>query len=148
MVVLTLSDPLTDRAQDAKRAIARIYRLQATLGARSRLSKQSSSILRNLVSLMMRRESDAILAPVVPKDARSSQSFGAHHSSAGPHLLSVRETLSMPLGAQLNINGDVPQSWNADASHFASRLDDSLASVQKGISSSCHGHIRKTDCKF
>jgi hypothetical protein len=148
MVVLTLSDPLTNRAQDAKRAIARIYRLQATLGARSRLSKQSSSILRNLVSLMMRRESDAILAPVVPKDARPSRSTGIHHSSAGPHLLSVRETLSMPLGAQLNTNGDVPQSWDVDASNIASRLDDSLASVQKGSCSSCHGHIRKTNRRF
>jgi hypothetical protein len=147
MVVLTLSDPLTNRAQDAKRAIARIYRLQATLGARSRLSKQSSSILRNLVSLMMRRESDAILAPVVPKNARPSRSTGTNQPSAGPQILSVRETLSMPLGAQLNTDADAPQSWDVDASHFASRLDDSLASVQKGTCSSCDGNVPKTDRK-
>lgn len=139
MVVLSLSDPLTNRAQEAKRAIARIYRLQATLGARSTLSKQSSSILRNLVNLLMRRESNAILAPVVPKDTRGSQHSGTHHSSAGPHHLSVRETMSMPLGAQLSSNGDVPQSWDMDGSQFASRIDDSLASVQKGI---CHLHFQ------
>lgn len=133
MVVLSLSDPLTNRAQEAKRAIARIYRLQATLGARSTLSKQSSSVLRNLVNLMMRRESDAILAPVVPKNARPNRLAGTHHSSAGPHSLSVRDTMSMPFGAQLSTNGDIPQSWDVDASQFASRIDDSLASVQKGI---------------
>ena len=132
MVVLSLSDPLTNRAQEAKRAIARIYRLQATLGARSTLSKQSSSILRSLVNLMMRRESEAILAPVVPKSARFHQTSGTPHSSAGPQALSVRETMSMPLGAQMSTSGQNPQSWDADASNLASRLDDSLASVQKG----------------
>lgn len=134
MVVLSLSDPLTNRAQEAKRAIARIYRLQATLGARSTLSKQSSGILRNLVSLMMRRESDAILAPVVPKAAYDPHRTGTHHSSADSHALSVRETMSMPLGAQLGTSGHVAQSWDADALHLASRLDASLASVQKGSS--------------
>jgi len=138
MVVLSLSDPLTNRAQEAKRAIARIYRLQATLGARSTLSKQSNSILRSLVALMMRRESEAILAPVVPKGSRANQVSGTHHSPVGPHSLSVRETMSMPLGAQMSMNGQVLQSRDADASNLASRLDDSLASVQKGICS-LHG---------
>ena len=133
MVVLSLSDPLTNRAQEAKRAIARIYRLQATLGARSTLSKQSSSILRSLVNLMMRRESEAILAPVVPRGTRVHQGSGMHHSSAGPNALSVRETMSMPLGAQMSTSGHGPHSWDVDSSHLASRLDDSLASVQKGI---------------
>jgi hypothetical protein len=135
MVVLSLSDPLTNRAQEAKRAIARIYRLQATLGARSTLSKQSSSILRSLVNLMMRRESEAILAPVVPKGVRTHQTSGTSSTSAGSQTLSVRETMSMPLGAQLSTNGHLPQSWNADGSNLASRLDDSLVSVQKGICS-------------
>ena len=132
MVVLSLSDPLTNRAQEAKRAIARIYRLQATLGARSTLSKQSSSILRSLVNLMMRRESEAILAPVVPNSAGFDQASGIHQSSTGTQALSVRETMSMPLGAQMSASGHNPQSWDANASHLASRLDDSLASVQKG----------------
>jgi hypothetical protein len=136
MVVLSLSDPLTNRAQEAKRAIARIYRLQATLGARSTLSKQSSSILRSLVNLMMRRESEAILAPVVPKGMRVNQASGTQHPSVGPQTLSVRDTMSLPLGAQMSTSGHNSQSLAADASNLASRLDDSLASVQKGNYSS------------
>jgi hypothetical protein len=136
MVVLSLSDPLTNRAQEAKRAIARIYRLQATLGARSTLSKQSSSILRSLVNLMMRRESEAILAPVVPKNARVNQGPGTQHPSAGSQAPSVRDTMSLPLGAQMSKSGHNSQSWAVDASNLASRLDDSLASVHKGNYSS------------
>lgn len=134
MVVLSLLDPLANRAQEAKRAIARIYRLQATLGTRSTLSKQSSSVLRSLVSLLMRRESDAILAPMVSRRVSSAQpSHGTSEATPSVHTLSVRETLSMPLGAHLSHNGHGQEGWDAEASQFASRLDDSLASVQKGM---------------
>jgi len=133
MVVLSLLDPLANRAQEAKRAIARIYRLQATLGARSTLSKQSSSVLRSLVSLLMRRESDAILAPMVSRRVSVAQQ-PSQSSEPNPtlHTLSVRETLSMPLGAHFSPSGYGPEGCDAQASQFASRLDDSLASVQKG----------------
>jgi hypothetical protein len=40
------------------------------------------------------------------------------------------------LGAQMSTSGHDPQSWAAEASNLASRLDDSLASVQKGNYSS------------
>lgn len=132
MVVLSLLDPLANRAQEAKRAIARIYRLQATLGARSTLSKQSSSVLRSLVSLLMRRESDAILAPMVSRRASAAQPSQSSEPTSSLHTLSVRETLSMPLGAHLSPGGQISQGREVEASHFASRLDDSLASVQKG----------------
>ena len=132
MVVLSLLDPLANQAQEAKRAIARIYRLQATLGARSTLSKQSSSVLRSLVNLLMRRESDAILAPMVSKRVSGVQHSQSSGAASAVHTLSVRETLSMPLGAHLSPSGHVPQGWDTEATQFASRLDDSLASVQKG----------------
>jgi hypothetical protein len=132
MVVLSLLDPLANRAQEAKRAIARIYRLQATLGTRSTLSKQSSSVLRSLVSLLMRRESDAILAPMVSRRVSVAQPSQSGEANASLHTLSVRETLSMPLGAHLSPSGYGLEGWDAEASQFASRLDDSLASVQKG----------------
>ena len=132
MVVLSLLDPLANRAQEAKRAIARIYRLQATLGARSTLSKQSSSVLRSLVSLLMRRESDAILAPMVSRRVSVAQPSQSGEANPSLQTLSVRETLSMPLGAHLSPSGYGLEGWGAEASQFASRLDDSLASVQKG----------------
>lgn len=121
MVVLALSDPLSDRAQEAKRAIARIHRLQSRLGAHSTLSKRSLVILRNLVVLLSQRESDAILAPM------------GESSLSATGTMSVRDTLAMPIGGSSDVapaNG-LPQSNTADT-QYASRLDDSLASVQRG----------------
>lgn len=121
MVVLALSDPLSDRAQEAKRAIARIHRLQSRLGAHSTLSKRSLVILRNLVVLLSQRESDAILAPM------------GESTLPATGRMSVRDTLAMPIGGSTDgapTNG-LQQSTNADT-QYASRLDDSLASVQRG----------------
>ena len=124
MVVVALSDPLTDKAQEAKRAVARIYRLQETLGTRSTLSQQSSSVLRSLVQLLLKRETDAILEPTIQSDTQPSR------------RMSVRDALSVPLGQDLG-GGDLPISSQLNKGlGLASRLNHSLATVQKGISSS------------
>ena len=123
MVVVALSDPLTDKAQEAKRAVARIYRLQETLGTRSTLSQQSSSILRSLVQLLLKRETDAILAPAMQSDVQSSR------------RMSVRDALSVPLGQNLGIGGIPTSSQSNKGLGLASRLNHSLATVQKGMAS-------------
>ncbi|KAL4977170.1 hypothetical protein BDW66DRAFT_165894 [Aspergillus desertorum] len=78
--VMALSDPLSDTAQVVKRTITRILRLQYLLGRRSALSKQSTTILKRVVTLLLRRESEAILA------SQTYQGFG--------HL-SVEDTLRL-----------------------------------------------------
>ncbi|KAL1642402.1 hypothetical protein SLS58_005476 [Diplodia intermedia] len=65
MVVCALSDPLSDRAQEAKRNITRIYRLQELLGYRSKLPMQSSVILQDVIRVLLNREAEAMLTSVV-----------------------------------------------------------------------------------
>ena len=133
MVVVALSDPLTDKAQEAKRAVARIYRLQETLGARSTLSKQSSSVLRSLVELLLRRESEAILAPMEQSDMPQSRHISPGFDQPESNRISVRDALSMPFGPNVG-RVEYPISSQTGATlGLASRLNDSLATVQKGM---------------
>jgi hypothetical protein len=132
MIVLALSDPLTDRAQEAKRAVARIYRLQGRLGARSKLSMRSLVVLRNIVVLLSQRESDAILAPAVPNEYETERLTGDPFPTA-MRTMSVRDTLTMPIGAPLGATSRKALQAPATAdTQLALRLDDSLASVQRG----------------
>lgn len=87
LVVMALSDPLADRSQEAKRAVARIYRILTALGNRSALSQQTSHVLRSLIQLLIDRESNAILAP-----GNCGLLFGTNRSN-----VSVRDALSQPL---------------------------------------------------
>nr|OQO19750.1 hypothetical protein B0A51_11821 [Rachicladosporium sp. CCFEE 5018] len=132
MVVISLSDPLMDRTQEAKRAIARIYRLQETLGERSTLSKQSTRILRSLVHLLLRRESDVILAPLVSRqdDSGTTSSTSTAWQSRIPPL-SVRDTLAAPLGTRWTQENTADGSGWQHATTMP--LDDSLAFVQRAI---------------
>ncbi|KAF2718786.1 hypothetical protein K431DRAFT_230181 [Polychaeton citri CBS 116435] len=134
MVVLALLDPLGDRAQQAKRAVARIYRLQAMLGSRSALSKQSSEVLSTLVQLLLRRESETILAPVTQKSSGINSATGTppRHGEVGS--FTVHEALAVPLGADF----DAPTAHNlmppgGEYTTLASRLGTSLATVQRGM---------------
>lgn len=129
MVVVALSDPLTDKAQEAKRAVARIYRLQETLGARSTLSKQSSSVLRSLVQLLLRRETDAMLPPMNDIGVRDSDHDSSRPDGSNVVQVTVRDALSMPFGQDFR---RTEGSKNFAQDGLASRLNRSLATVQKG----------------
>lgn len=143
MIVLALSDPLTNRAQEAKRAVARIYRLQGRLGARSKLSTRSLVVLRNLVVLLSQRESDAILAPAVPNGYETERLTG-DLSPTAMRTMSVRDTLTMPIGASLNAaSRKAPQAPATADTQLAVRLDDSLASVQRAITGHANMNINK-----
>ncbi|KAH8698849.1 putative C6 transcription factor [Talaromyces proteolyticus] len=128
LAIMALSDPLSDTAQVVKRTITRILRLQDLLGRRSALSKQSTTVLKNVVVLLLRRESEAILAPITKRTQQQS-----HQTLAGPSFMSVEDTLRLPLDATLNVS-DLPEGGQAcpDLS-MAHRLNESLASVQYAL---------------
>lgn len=130
MVVMALSDPLSDKAQEVKRITTRIFRLQDLFGRRSKLSMQSSTILKNVVQLLLRRENEAIFAPV-PASKRTEEVTETTPSST-TGLLSVRETLNLPLGLPQDF--DFPQLEN-NVSNILTEpsFNQSLASVQKGM---------------
>ncbi|KAK3618088.1 hypothetical protein LTR22_026496 [Elasticomyces elasticus] len=131
MVVLALSDPLHDRAQQAKRAVTRIYRLQLKLGNRSVLSKQSSQVIHTLVELLLRREREAILEPFPTNGTASSEGI------VGPSTMPTRRGSAEFSQFQPAPGGGVDeQDWmnaNISNSNMAMRLDSSLESVQKGM---------------
>jgi hypothetical protein len=132
LAVMALSEPLSDMAQDIKRTITRILRLQDLLGKRSALSKQSTLVLRNVVILLLRRESATIFAPISSANKHphaQSQQDSIHNES-----MSVEDTLRLPLNPTLDSRhqhlGD--QTWMPPSR--ADRLNESLTSVQYGMS--------------
>lgn len=131
MIVLALSDPLTDSAQEAKRAIARIYRLQGALGARSSLSKRSLVVLRDLILLLSRRESESMLANVT-WDSGTALGHSNEADLQASHR-SIQEALGMPLGT-LNSRPqqDILHSAEISSLQPHSRFDQGLDSVQRG----------------
>ena len=120
-------------AREAKRAVARIYRLQETLGSRSTLSEQSSRVLRSLVELLLRRESDAILAPVAQVENIPSRDDQSQVNQSNPTRPSVQDALSMPLGARFDQVDNATVAQANKGLGLASRLNHSLATVQKSI---------------
>ncbi|KAJ5980950.1 hypothetical protein N7481_008248 [Penicillium waksmanii] len=128
LAVMALSEPLSDMAQDIKRTITRILRLQDLLGKRSALSKQSTLVLRNVVILLLHRESATIFAPISGANRQpraQSQPDSIYHET-----MSVEDTLRLPLNPTLDSRhqnlGD--QTWLPPSR--ADRLNESLTSVQ------------------
>lgn len=136
LAVMAISEPLSDTAQEIKRTITRILRLQDLLGRRSALSKQSTAVLKNVITMLLNRESAAMLAPITG----ASQSIGhqALQNAADPSSMSVEDTLRLPLNATLDSHyhptGD--QRWPGLSR--ADRLNESLTSVK-------HGELRSWD---
>lgn len=129
MVVMALSDPLSDKAQEVKRITTRIFRLQDAFGRRSKLSMQSSLILKKVVELLLRREKEAIFAPV-PASRRQEAAETTPSSTVG--LLSVRDTLNLPLGF-LQESGHAQMVNDHSNVYTDLSFNHSLASVQKGM---------------
>lgn len=132
LAVMALSEPLSNTAQDAKRTITRILRLQDLLGKRSALSKQSTTVLKNVVTMLLRRESIAMLAPIAGTNPQMNPQ--ACQNSTDPSLRSVEDTLRLPLDALLDEQADPlvgSQGGWPDASR-THRLNESLTSVQNG----------------
>ena len=119
MAVIAFSDPLSDRAQDIKRAVTRIFRLQEVLGKRSQLSMQSTAVLRDVIQMLLRREADAMLGDITPVQ------------SGAP---TVEDALRF--AAPLPWNGLNDRSASQNQSQYVADrimgLDESLASLQRG----------------
>ena len=133
LISLALSDPLSDRTQGVKRTITRIFHLQKLLGQRSALSSQSSVVLKNLICLLLQREGEAMLAPVASAPAK----VGLHVQQqlqvpANYGLMSVEDTLRFPLEAAANRSDPEIDRQGWLNLSLAQRLNQSLASVQRG----------------
>jgi len=134
LAVMALSEPLSNTAQDVKRTITRILRLQDLLGKRSALSKQSTTVLKNVVTMLLRRESAAMLAPITGANQSTGQQSDKDKQHLGePCCMSVEDTLRLPLDASLELSDPLAgsQGW-LDVSR-AHRLNESLTSVQCGM---------------
>lgn len=138
MVVMALSDPLSDRAQEVKRTITRIFRLQQLLGRRSKLSMQSSIVLRNVIHLLLRREAEAILDPVGFTQLFDGSDTATQVIPHSTSFLSVKETLSLPVNVPLSSDIRNPEFQEHAGLDRASRLNKSLATVQRGADAAFH----------
>ncbi|KAI4620075.1 hypothetical protein J4E89_004360 [Alternaria sp. Ai002NY15] len=116
MAVLALSDPLSDRAQEVKRTITRIFRLQELLGKKTQLSMQSNAVLKDVIQMLLRREADAIFGE-----------SDVTRSHTGTAQMSVEDTLRLP--TQLPSSGHNRQQQSTVDS--MQRVHESMASVQR-----------------
>ncbi|KAH0600132.1 hypothetical protein MHUMG1_01128 [Metarhizium humberi] len=150
LILLALSDPLSDRAQKLKRTITRVLRLQQLLGKQSALSKQSGFVLQNLISLLLKREEEAMLGRPTPgprrvgnEEARQSRvpinraspvSWARHQSSplGGPNMITQHDSAA--------------QVWPNLA--VAQQLNESLTSVQQGWYKALRFGIHSADILF
>jgi hypothetical protein len=126
LAVMALSEPLSNTAQEVKRTITRILRLQDLLGRRSALSKQSTAVLKNVVIMLLRRESAAMLAPI------TGASQPMIETQACSSSISVEDTLRMPLDAALDSRNILTGDQRLPDLSRADRLNHSLTSVQHG----------------
>jgi hypothetical protein len=132
MAVLALSDPLSDRAQEVKRSITRIYRLQELLGKKTELSMQSNVVLKDVIHMLLQREADAMLQPVLGGERHVANDESPTQVASGALLMSVEDTLRLPMHlptSNPNMRQGRRQHTTADKTL---RLNESLASVQRG----------------
>ncbi|GKZ20512.1 hypothetical protein AbraIFM66951_005836 [Aspergillus brasiliensis] len=139
LAVMALSDPLSDTTQVAKRTITRILRLQSLLGERSALSRQSTTVLKNVVTLILRRESETILAPVTGNSKQEG-----HTSATGSAPISVEDTLRLPLDATVTQTDNSLRRTTWPEYGRIHRLNESLASVQNVIPSGKDGGFHES----
>ncbi|KAF2683178.1 hypothetical protein K458DRAFT_51601 [Lentithecium fluviatile CBS 122367] len=130
LAVLALSDPLSDRAQEVKRTITRIFRLQELLGKRTTLSVQSNIVLKDIIHMVSRREVDAMLAPIVPSETHAAGDSDSTLVQPDALLMSVEDTLRLPVQLPLEPTKITPDNHQYNLADRALRLNESLASVQ------------------
>ncbi|KAH6639228.1 putative C6 transcription factor [Boeremia exigua] len=132
MAVLALSDPLSDRAQHVKRTITRTFRLQEVLGKKTQLSVQSNNVLKDVIHMLLRREADAMLSPIMTSDQQSALGNTSTVPEQAPTLMSVEETLRLPVQLPMGTATNHTRHRRSTADR-AMRLNESLASVQQAF---------------
>lgn len=134
LIVCALTDPLSDNAQEAKRNITRIARLQEALAQRSQLALQSSTVLRSMIAMVLEREGEAMLASVRPVHDRGEVA-GCSPQQTPP--FSVEDALRRPLTLFEDRTGHEAAALGAGQYvDEGRRLNESLESVHKGESRS------------
>ncbi|KAJ4989316.1 C6 transcription factor [Stagonosporopsis vannaccii] len=133
MAVLALSDPLSDRAQQVKRTITRIFRLQELLGKKTQLSVQSNHVLKDVIHMLLRREADAMLAPIITSDEQSAPNNTSMAPEQPSTLMSVEETLRLPMHLPIATSARQHTQRHYSTADRAMRLNESLASVQQAF---------------
>lgn len=133
MVVYALSDLLSDRAQEAKRNLTRIYRLEDLLGTRSSLSRQSSVILQDVIQLLLDRESQEMLGPVYSEGGQDGDMTLVSHKSTAEKVLHEPP----PGRQQCSFGGGPDMSTNPGLGEIL-RLNRSLSFVQRGMCTNRH----------
>jgi hypothetical protein len=132
MAILALSDPLSDRAQEVKRSITRIYRLQELLAKKTELSMQSNAVLKDVIHMLLQREADAMLQPVLgSKNHVVNDQDSAQVHPAAP-LLSVEDTLRLPMHLPSSYTSIWQDRGRSNTTEKTLVLNESLASVQRG----------------
>ncbi|OOQ81968.1 C6 transcription factor [Penicillium brasilianum] len=131
LAVLAISEPLSDTAQDIKRTITRIYRVQDLIGKRSALSKQSTIVLKNVVTLLLRRESEAMLAPVT--GTSDPVSYQTSSTGTDQHPLSIEDALRLPVDATLDSRHALAMNETSSDVNRLHRLNESLASLRHAL---------------
>lgn len=138
MVVYALSDPLSDRAQEAKRNLSRIFRLVELLGKRSSLSRQSSVILQDVIQLLLDQESQAMLGPR-GEEAKSNNVMSSFAGTQATFEDSLRD--SRPINPQ-SYSGHTTDTSTNTVMDEVLRLNESLNFVQKGMFKMTHLTLR------
>lgn len=134
MAVLALSDPLSDRAQHVKRTLTRILRLQELLGNKTQLSVQSNDVLRDVTHMLLQREADAMLAPIVAPIPSTSTNNSSASDTQTTNLMSVEETLRLPMQLPLGTSVKHVTRNRQSTTDRVMRLNESLTTVQQGMS--------------
>lgn len=136
LVICALTNPLTDKAQEAKRNITRVARLQEILGKRSKLALQSSAILRSMIYIIVQKEAEAMLASVGSMIDSGTGSEPASMLQAHQHpFYSVEDALRLPFtlpGDEINYVGPASSYFLEPREDEGRRLNESLATVQRG----------------
>lgn len=131
MAVLALFDPLSDRAQEVKRSITRIFRLQEILGKKTELSMQSNVVLKDVIHMLLQREADAMLHPILSNGTHAIGDGDLAQMSTNVTLSSVEDTLRLPIQLPIS-NSSRRDHQNLSTADKALRLNESLVSVQRG----------------
>ncbi|OAQ76852.1 fungal specific transcription factor [Purpureocillium lilacinum] len=145
LILLALSDPLSDRAQQLKRIVSRVLRLQEAMGEQSALSRQSGMVLQNLIALLVRREGDAMLGRLAPAMVQAGDRRG-QVSRCEDHAMAEATPYGAPLRAHTaEVSGHTsamsPEGQVWPNVGVAQRLNESLASVQHGKTTDAHNML-------
>lgn len=139
LIILALTDPLSDEIQPIKRSITRVLHLQRTLAQHSTFSEQTSDVLKLLIQRLLQREQEAMLG----SDDMPAKNTASNATEKGRTAWYSRSISHMPTTTSDNLSLPFPERHNevversSDGQNWsnlaiAQRLDEGLTSVRQG----------------